>query len=65
MNKYEEDDEPGLILLIDFEKAFDMIAWDFIHHVLKIFAFPNYLIRWIYLFQKGAYARVSQNGWLS
>ena len=32
----ENSNIPGLLLLIDFEKAFDSLAWSFIFEVLKI-----------------------------
>ncbi|GFR59858.1 reverse transcriptase [Elysia marginata] len=31
----------GLLLLIDFEKAFDSISWEFVHDVLRIFKFSE------------------------
>jgi hypothetical protein len=31
----EENDIPGILLLIDFEKAFDSISWSFIYDTLK------------------------------
>jgi hypothetical protein len=30
MDKLEEDDIPGLLMLVDFEKAFDTVEWPFI-----------------------------------
>ena len=35
----EEQNIPGLLLLIDFEKAFDSVSWSFINKVLKFFNF--------------------------
>ena len=56
---------PGLMLLIDFHKAFDSLAWDFVHLTLKKFNFPLDIIDWIEMSQKNAEFRVSQSGWLS
>ena len=41
------------------------MACDFILFSLKRFQFPNYIYRWIELFQKGAESKVSQCGCLS
>lgn len=30
---------PGLIMLIDFEKAFDSVSWKFIFEILEYFSF--------------------------
>ena len=39
MNYTEENNIPGLLLLIDFEKAFDSLSWQFIHKALKFLNF--------------------------
>ena len=38
---------PGIILLLDFEKAFDTIRWSFILQALKRFNFGDTFIKWI------------------
>ena len=65
MYECEVNEVPGLILLIDFHKAFDSIAWDFIHYTLNQFQFPKDIQQWIHMLQKNAESRVSQSGWLS
>lgn len=35
----EENNVPGLLLLIDFEKAFDSLSWSFIQKTLTYFNF--------------------------
>ena len=35
----EEQKIPGLIMLIDFEKAFDSLSWNFLHKCLKYLNF--------------------------
>ena len=44
--------KPGLLLLIDFEKAFDTVAWSFIFKSLKYFNFKSDIINWIKTFYK-------------
>ena len=55
----------GLILLVDFEKAFDSLSWRFIHQVLKKYSFGNNFIKWINMFQQGSNSRIILNGNLS
>ena len=52
----------GLILLIDFEKAFDSISWEFITKTLKIFDFGLDTINWIKSLQIGSTSKNLQNG---
>ena len=52
----------GLILLIDFEKAFDSISWEFITKTLKIFNFGEDTINWINALQIGSTSKILQNG---
>ena len=41
MHYLEENDEEGLLLLIDFEKAFDSIEWDIINKALTSMILVN------------------------
>ena len=41
---------PGLLLLVDFEKAFDTIEWAFVEKTLQHFGFGSSLIKWIICF---------------
>lgn len=61
----EKLDLPGLLLLIDFEKAFDSVAWSFIYKVLDFFNFGNSIRRWIHLFYNRIESCVIVNGHLS
>ena len=55
----------GLILLVDFEKAFDSLSWDFIRKTLANFNFGENFTKWITLFQEKSNSRVILNGHLS
>ena len=36
MEQTEQQDIPGILLLLDFRKAFDTIEWNFIQQTLEI-----------------------------
>ena len=56
---------PGLLLSIDFEKAFDTVSWKFIMKVLDYFNFGNSIKSLVGLFQKGSETCILQNGFMS
>ena len=43
---------PGLLICIDFEKAFDSVDWNFMMKVLETFGFGSIICQWIYTFQR-------------
>lgn len=55
----------GLLMLIDFEKAFDSVSWNFIKESLIFFNFGPSLIKWVEVFYNQAQSCVIQNGKLS
>ena len=61
----EKNNIPALLLLIDFEKAFDSIAWPFIHKVLNFFNFGESIKKWISVFYNKIKSCVTVNGHLS
>ena len=56
---------PGLILSIDFEKAFDTVSWKFIDKTLKYFNFGPSIRKWVNIFQNGSESCIIQNGFMS
>ena len=61
----EENDIPGILLLIDFEKAFDTISWIFIEQVLDFFNFGNSIKHWVKTFFTNTKSAITQNNFLS
>ena len=61
----EEANIDGLLLLIDFEKAFDSVSWDFLYKTLDVFNFGSDIKSWIQLFNNDVIAFISQCGFLS
>ena len=60
---YYLKDIPGLLLFIDFEKAFDAIEWAFVRKALEHFGFVPSLIKWINLFYSDIQSCIINNGW--
>ena len=46
------ENKPGLLLCLDFEKAFDSIDWKFMFKVLRAFGFGPDICQWISRFIK-------------
>lgn len=55
----------GLLLLIDFEKAFDTVSKQFIIQVMERFGFGPNIIKWVNILTSNTSASVVQNGHLS
>ncbi len=62
MEYTKKHDLPGILLNIDFEKAFDSLDHGFIFSVLKKFNFGKSMIRWIQTFYSDISSCVSNNG---
>lgn len=61
----EKENIPGLLLLIDFEKAFDSVSWRFIDEVLSFFNFGVSFKHWIRVLYNNIKTCVQVNGHLS
>ena len=61
----DEKNIPGLLLLIDFEKAYDSLSWSFMKNVLKSFNFGPSIIKWISTFYNKTQVAINQGGNLS
>ena len=60
----EKQNLPGLLVLIDFEKAFDSVAWSFIFKVLNLYNIGESFKKWIYVFYNKIESCVIVNGHL-
>jgi len=56
---------PGLLLFLDFEKAFDSLEWSFIKKSLQHFGFGPSLSKWVRLFYCKTESCILSNGWTS
>ena len=56
---------PGLLLLIDFQKAFDSILWNFLYNTINFFGFSEKFINWVKLFKNDIKMYILQSGYLS
>ena len=52
----------GFLLLVDFEKAFDKLEWEFIFHALRFFNFGPDLISWVKVLYKDISSCIINNG---
>ena len=55
----------GLLLFLDFEKAFDTLEWTFIQKTFKYFGYGPQLLKWINIFYCNIESCILNNGWAS
>ena len=53
---------PGVLLFLDFEKAFDSLQWDFLEKCLEKFNFGPDFRRWVHIFDNDVQSCVINNG---
>ena len=58
----EKSNTPGLLLLLDFEKAYDTVEWHFMSEVLNAFNFGPSISKWIKLCYTNISSTVLNNG---
>ena len=61
----EEFNENGILLFLDFEKAFDSVEWNFLFKTLTKFNFGEKFITWMQILYNNPIFRVKNNGWIS
>ena len=61
----ETNEIPGVILLLDIQKAFDSVNHKYLLHVLRRFNFGDKFIKWISTIYTGRKSYVINNGFLS
>ena len=59
------EDIPGVLVVIDFEKAFDYLEWPFIFKVLERFNFGDTLTHWVKTLYRNPTSCIHNNGWRS
>ena len=65
INYLTNSNSPGLLLNLDFEKAFDSLEWSFLFKVLKAFGFKDGICNWVKTFYKNIKSVMSVNGLIS
>lgn len=61
----ENNNQEGLLLFLDFEKAFDSVEWNFLFKTLETFNFGTNVIHWIKILYENPIFRLKNNGWIS
>ena len=56
---------PGILLFIDFRKAFDTIEWNFIHKCIELYNFGPNIRRWISILYNNVESGVMNAGFMT
>ena len=62
---YDLTKKSGILLMLDFQKAFDSLEWDFLKKALIFLNFGESFIRWIEVIYHKPQACIKNNGYMS
>lgn len=62
---YDKENQPGAIIFLDQQKAYDRIEWGYLEICLKKFGFGPKFTKWILMLYKGGQSCMLTNGFLS
>ena len=62
MDFTDKENIPGLLIFIDFQKAFDTLEWSYLYKCLEAFNFGDELICWVRTFYQNIQSCVINNG---
>ena len=62
MDFTDKENIPGLLIFIDFQKAFDTLEWSYLYKCLEAFNFGDEFIRWVRTFYQNIQSCVINNG---
>ena len=65
MTNTEEKNIPGIVLFIEFKKAFDTVEWDFVNSCLKVFNFRPDIQNWVKILYNNVSSCIVNNGFAS
>lgn len=61
----ENFNKEGILLFLDFEKAFNSVEWNFLFKTLEKFEFRENFLNWIRFLYQSPIFRLKNNGWIS
>ena len=62
MEQTNKNNIPGILVSLDFRKAFDTLEWSCIQHSLKVYNFGEGLRRWVKVFYSEIESAAVNNG---
>ena len=58
----DNENIPGILIFLDFKKAFDTVEWHYLFDCLKVFNFGPDLINWVKTFYRNIEGCIINNG---